>query len=150
MEIEYRLQDICESKFGSVPKWAIMICINGHSKVKVVRLKHLWWFAASRVSLNLNFGFFGLLHVLLTTAFTLSTRSSGHADTTLRCLARTGSVSCESATVALDNWCKLAAIGFGLDWSVSAVIVPCWFECIIVSLLVGIPACAGASLAMKI
>jgi hypothetical protein len=80
------------------------------------------WFAASRVSSNLNYGFFGCLHVLLTTAFTLLTRSLGHTDTTSHCFARTGSVSCKSATVALDNGSKLLAIGFRLDWSVLSVI----------------------------
>ncbi len=41
MEIEYRLQDIGGSKFGFVTKWAIMICIDGHSKFKVVSLQDL-------------------------------------------------------------------------------------------------------------
>jgi hypothetical protein len=41
MEIEHRLQDIGGSKFGSVTKWVITICIDGCSKVKVVSLQHL-------------------------------------------------------------------------------------------------------------
>ncbi len=105
MEIEHRLQDIGGSKFGSVIKWVITICIDGHSKVKVVSLQHLRIMVScfpGKFELKLWILWF-LARVLLTTAFTLSTRSSGHADTTSHHIARTGSVSCKSATVALDN-----------------------------------------------
>ncbi len=78
----------------------------------------------------------GHLHVLLTAAWTLSTRSSGQAGTTSYFPARTGSVYCKSAALVSDNlnesakigfksnnWSKLATIGIVLgNWSKSATI----------------------------
>jgi hypothetical protein len=44
------------------------------------------------------------------------------------------------------NWQQLGSDWIGAYWQSS---VPCRFECILASLLFGIPAQAGASLAMK-